>query len=145
MATYPLPAFHFKVSWNNQDIGFSEVSGLTQEIQALEYRDGLMTGNTASLRRPGLRKVNNINLKRGIIEKNNDLFLWFNNGGGPNVERRDVTITLLNDEGEPVMIWNVLQAFPVKCEGPSLKANGNDIAIETIELAHEGITVKIAD
>ncbi|AHF15151.1 phage tail protein [Niabella soli] len=144
MANYPLTVFHYKVSWNNQDIGFSDVSGLTQEIQAIEYRDGLMPGSTPSLKRPGLRKVTNISLKRGIVEKNNDLFNWFNNNGAPNVERRDITITLLNDEGEPVMIWSVLQAFPVKCEGPGLKASGNDIAIESIELVHEGISTKTA-
>jgi phage tail-like protein len=142
MATYPLPVFHYKVSWNNQDIGFSDVSGLTQEISPIEYRDGLMAATTVSLKRPGLIKVNNISLKRGIVEKNNDLFNWFNNNGSPNVERRDITITLLNDEGNPVMIWSVSQAWPVKCEGPGLKATGNEIAIESIELVHEGIKVK---
>ena len=144
MATYPIPVFHYKVSWNNQDIGFSDVSGLTQELQAIEYRDGLMPGSTAPLKRPGLKKVNNISLKRGIVEKNNELFTWFNNNGAPNVERRDITITLLNDEGEPVMVWTVTQAWPVKVEGPGLKATGNEIAIESIELTHEGISLTTA-
>ncbi len=142
MATYPIPVFHYKVSWNNLDIGFSDVSGLTQETQAIEYRDGLMPGTTAPLKRPGLKKVNNINLKRGIVEKDNELFNWFNNNGAPNVERRDVTISLLNDEGDPVMVWTVSQAWPTKVEGPGLKATGNEIAIESIELVHEGISVK---
>jgi phage tail-like protein len=141
MATYSIPVFHYKVSWNNLEIGFSDVSGLTQEIQPIEYRDGLMSGNTISLKRPGLKKVNNISLKRGITQGNNDLFNWFNNNGAPNVERRDVTITLLNDASEPVMVWVALQAFPIKCEGPGLKATGNDIAIESVELAHEGLTL----
>jgi phage tail-like protein len=101
-----------------------------------------MSGNTPSLRRPGIRKVNNITLKRGIVAQNNDLFLWFNNNGAPNVERRDISISLLNDEGDPLMVWNISQSFPVKCEGPGLKATGNDIAIESIELVHEGITVR---
>lgn len=144
MATYPIPVFHFKVSWNNVDIGFSDVSGLTQEIQPIEYRDGLMPASTLSLKRPGLSKANNISLKRGIVEHNNDLFDWFNNKGGPNVERRDLTITLLNDEGSPVMVWTVSQAWPTKCEGPGLKATGNEIAIESIELAHEGISLRAA-
>ncbi|KIC95400.1 phage tail protein [Flavihumibacter solisilvae] len=143
MASYPIPVFYFKVSWNNQDIGFSDVSGLTQEIQAIEYRDGL-TGHAAALKIPGIPKVNNIILKRGIVQKNNDLFNWFNNNGAPNVERRDIIITLLNDEGAPVMIWTISQAFPVKCEGPGLKATGNEIAIESIELTHEGISLKTA-
>ena len=141
MATYSIPVFHYKVSWNNLEIGFSDVSGLTQEIQPIEYRDGLMSGNTISLKRPGLKKVNNISLKRGITQGNNDLFNWFNNNGAPNVVRRDVTITLLNDASEPVMVWVALQAFPIKCEGPGLKATGNDIAIESVELAHEGLTL----
>jgi phage tail-like protein len=142
MATYPIPVFHYKVSWNNQDIGFSDVSGLTQEIQAIEYRDGLMSASTLPLKRPGLKKANNISLKRGIVEKNNDLFNWFNNNGAPNVDRRNLTISLLNDEGSPVMVWNISQAWPVKCEGPGLKATGNEIAIESIELVHEGISVQ---
>ncbi|HMI61545.1 MAG TPA: phage tail protein [Puia sp.] len=142
MATYPIPVFHYKVSWNNTDIGFSDVSGLTQETQSIEYRDGLMAGSTPSLRRPGMKKVNNITLKRGIVEKNNDLFNWFNNNGAPGVTRLDVTISLLNDSGDPVMVWTVTQAWPVKIEGPGLKASGNEIAIESIELVHEGISVK---
>lgn len=143
MATaYPIPVFHYKVSWNNQDIGFSDVSGLTQELQAIEYRDGLMSGTTLPLKRPGLKKANNISLKRGITQGNNELYDWFNNSGTPNVERRDLTIALLNDEGSPVMVWTISQAWPVKCEGPGLKATGNEIAIESIELVHEGISVQ---
>lgn len=142
MATYPIPVFHFKVSWNNQDIGFSDVSGLTQEIQAIEYRDGLMSGDKHALKVNGIKKGSPLVFKRGIVEKNNDLFNWFNNNGAPNIERRDLLITLLNDAGAPVMVWSVSQAWPVKSEGPTLKATGNEIAIESIELTHEGITVK---
>ena len=142
MATYPIPVFHYKVSWNNQDIGFSDVSGLTQEISPIEYRDGLMSATTVPLKRPGLIKVSNITLKRGIVTGENGMLNCFNNNGSPNVERRDITISLLNDEGNPVMVWAISQAWPIKCEGPGLKATGNEIAIESIELVHEGITVK---
>ncbi len=145
MATYPIPVFHYKVSWGTSDIGFSEVSGLTQEHQAIEYRDGLMPGTTLPLKRPGLKKANNITLKRGIVEKNNDLFDWFNNNKNiknpAELDRRGLTISLLNDAGDNVMTWNVLEAWPVKCEGPGLKASGNEIAIESIELVHEGISI----
>lgn len=142
MATqYPIPVFHYKVSFGGPDLGFSDVSGLTQEISPIEYRDGLMSGNTPSLKRPGIRKVNNISLKRGVLQGNNELYNWFNNNGSPNVDRKDVTITLLNDEGSPVMVWVARQAWPIKCEGPGLKATGNDIAIESLELAHEGLSV----
>jgi hypothetical protein len=61
MANYPLPVFHFNVTWANgpDKIGFSEVGGLSQEIQAIEYRDGLMTATTLPLKRPGLKKSGN--------------------------------------------------------------------------------------
>jgi phage tail-like protein len=138
---YPLTSFHFTVSWGGDNIGFSEVSGLSVENQPIEYRDGLMSAKTLPLKRPGLRKAGNISLKRGIVAANNDLYAWFNNFGEPNVTRRTLVITLLNDEGNPVFVWTISEAWPVKCEGPGLKASGNEIAIETLELAHEGITV----
>ena len=141
---YPLTVFHFSVSWGGENIGFSEVTGLSQELQAIEYRDGLMTGNTLPLKRPGLKKAGNITLKKGMVTGNNDFYTWLNNSGQPNVERRDLVITLLNDEGAPVFVWSVSQAWPVKCEGPGLKASGNEIAIESVELVHEGLTLKTA-
>jgi len=141
---YPLTVFHFSVSWGGDNIGFSEVSGLSQEVQAIEYRDGLMSGTTLPLKRPGLKKAGNITLKKGLVADNIELYNWLNNNGQPNVERRDLVITLLNDEGAPVFIWSIAQAWPVKCEGPGLKAAGNDIAIESVDLAHEGITFKTA-
>lgn len=144
MAEYPFTVFHFTVSWGSESIGFSEVSGLSQEIQAIEYRDGLMAGTTLPMKRPGLKKSGNITLKRGMVKDNNDLYVWLNNNGQPNVERRDLTISLLNDEGTPVFVWSIIQAWPVKSEGPGLKASGNDIAIESIELAHEGISLRTA-
>ncbi|SHM57054.1 conserved hypothetical phage tail region protein [Chitinophaga jiangningensis] len=144
MANYPLPVFHFSVSWGGDNIGFSEVSGLSQELQSIDYRDGLMSGTTLPLKRPGLKKAGNITLKRGITAANNELYLWLNNNGQPNVERRDLVISLLNDEGNPVFVWTISQAWPVKVDGPGLKATGNEIAIESTDLAHEGITLKTA-
>ena len=145
MANYPLPVFHFSVSLGGgSPIGFSEVSGLAQEVQAIEYRDGLMPGTTLPLKSPGLKKAGNITLKRGMVTGNNDLYNWLNNNGNPGADRRDITIILLNDENNPVFIWSVTQAWPVKIDGPGLKATGNETAIESVELVHEGITLKTA-
>jgi phage tail-like protein len=145
MANYPLPVFHFSVSLGGgSPVGFSEVSGLSQEVQAIEYRDGLMSGTTLPLKSPGLKKAGNITLKRGMVTSNNDLYNWLNNNGSPGADRRDITITLLNDENNPVFVWSITQAWPVKIEGPGLKATGNETAIESIELVHEGITLKSA-
>lgn len=141
MATYPLPVFHFKVEWNGQNVGFSEASGLTQEVQLIEYRDG-NSPDYSTIKMPGLHKYNNITLKRGIMKGDNDFFKWLNTIKLNTVERRDLTISLMNENHEPVMVWKAHNAFPVKVEGPGLKASGNEVAIESIEIAHEGMVLQ---
>lgn len=139
--TYPLPVFHFEVDWEGTNIGFSEVSGLTSEVELIEYRDGA-SPEFSKIKMTGLRKYSNITLKRGIAPADNEFFAWLNSVKMNKPERRDLTIKLLNEEHAPVMVWKVKNAFPVKVEGPSLKADGNEVAIESIELAHEGIVVE---
>ena len=138
---YPLPVFHFTVQWGGQRAGFSEVAGLTQENQAIEYRDGSFP-EYSSIKMPGLRKFANIVIKRGITKGNNQLFQWLSTIKLNKVERRNLVISLLNEDHQPVVVWKVLNAFPVKLEGPALKASGNEVAIESIELAHEGLELQ---
>ncbi len=141
MAEYPLPVFHFKVDWGGTKIEFSEVSGLNIEAQMIEYRDGASPEYTMR-KMPGLVKYGNITLKRGIFKNDNDYYKWLNTIKMNTVERRDITISLLDEEHNPVMVWKVKNAFPVKIEGPGLKASGNEVAIESIEVAHEGLTIE---
>ncbi len=141
MAEYPLPVFHFKVDWGGTKIEFSEVSGLNIEAQVIEYRDGASPEYTMR-KMPGLVKYGNITLKRGIFKSDNDYYKWLNTIKMNTVERRDITISLLDEEHNPVMVWKVKNAFPVKIEGPGLKASGNEVAIESIEVAHEGLTIE---
>lgn len=141
MATqYPLPVFHFSVQWGGTRIGFSEVSGLTQENQVIEYREG-SSPEFSVQKLAGLRKVSNITLKRAVIKGDNEFFNWLSTVRLNKVERRDIVISLLNEEHQPVVVWTVHNAFPCKVEGPALKASGNEVAIESIELAHEGLEI----
>lgn len=141
MSENPLPSFHFTVNWGGSRIGFSEVSGLDIEVQPINYREG--ADKEYEVRKmPGLKKYSNIVLKRGIVAGDNEFFNWLNSINLNKVERRDITISLLNEEHEPVMTWKAVNAFPVKIEGPGLKATGNEVAIETMELAHEGLTIQ---
>src|SRR4030095_3833316 len=140
-ALYPLPVFHFTVQWGGERIGFSEIRGLTQENQAIEYRDGSFP-EFSSIKMPGLRKFSNITMKRGIVKSDNDFFKWLSTVKLNTVERRDIVISLLNEEHQPVMVWTLHNAFPVKVEGPGLKAAGNEVAIESIEVAHEGLELQ---
>lgn len=142
---YPLPVFRFKVEEVNATdptlgVAFSEVSGLTQEIQIIEYRDG-MTPQQSAIKMPGIQKTSNLTLKRGIVKGDNSFYNWLNTVKLNTIGRKDLIISLLDENDTPTMVWNVMRAFPVKVEGPSLKATGNEVAVESIELAHEGLVV----
>ena len=138
---YPLPKFQFTVEWGGGPVNFTEVSGLDVETEIIEYRDGA-NRSYSKQKIPGMQKYANIVLKRGVMPSDNLFFEWWNTVSLNQVERRDVTISLLNESHEPVMVWKVVEAWPAKVAGTDLKADANEIAIETIELAHEGITVQ---
>lgn len=139
--SYPLPAFHFLVEWGGSRVGFSEVSGLDLELQVIEYREGSHP-EYAALKMPGIPKYANVTLKRGVMASDNEFFDWIMTAKLNTIERRDVTIKLLNEAHEPTMVWRLSNAFPVRLEGPTLNATGNEVAIETLELAHEGIRIE---
>lgn len=123
------------------DAGFSEVVLPTLAVDVIEYRVGNDKEN-AVRKLTGLRRVGNVTLKRGITGSLS-LHQWFRDtaNGAPNTVR-DVTITLLDEARNPVFAWRLRRARIVKIEGPTLKATGNEVAIESIELAVEGVDVE---
>lgn len=139
---YPLTKFYFKVSWEGlEEMSFHEVSGLEMTREKAEYRGGLDKGFTKQ-QIPGLKKFGELTLKRGTFIDNNEFFEWWNgNDNDPMPERKDLTITLNNAKGDPLTIWKVVKAFPIKVTSTDLNAEKNEIAIETLVLTHEGITV----
>jgi phage tail-like protein len=143
MAEYPIPKFHFQVEWGGTKLGFSEVSGLDIETEVIEYRDGVMP-EYSKLKMPGMQKYGNITLKRGVFTKDNEFFDWWNTVKLNTIERRDIIISLLNEEHNPVLTWKIKNAWPVKVQSTDLKADGNEVAIETLELAHEGLKFEMS-
>jgi len=141
MAEYPLPKFHFQVEWGDETISFSEVSGLDKEIEIIEYREGT-SREYSKLKMPGLQKYSNITLKRGVFAGNNAFFNWMNTVKMNTIERRDIIISLLNEAHEPVMVWKVKNAWPAKIQSTDLKADGNEVAIESMEIVHEGLVIQ---
>lgn len=138
---YPLPAFHFKVEWGGSSANFTEVSGLSIEVQKIDYRGGLDPEYSVRTM-PGIPQFQNLVLKRGIFSGDNEFFTWLSTIKMNEVERRDVTVSLLNGDHDPVMVWKVKNAWPIKVEGPGMNSTGNEVAMETLELAHEGITIE---
>lgn len=141
MADYPISAFHFKVDWGGASGAFTEVSGLNLEHQVIEYRDGL-SPIFSTVKMPGMNTNGEITLKRGIFRKNNEFYDWWNTVSMNEVERRDITVSLLDEAHEPTMIWEFSNAWPSKIEGASLNSTGNEVAVETITLVHEGMKIK---
>jgi phage tail-like protein len=139
---YPLPRFHFQVDWGGAKISFSEITGLVMEREKIEYRHS-DSPDFSKIAMPGMMKNSNITLKRGTFENDLDYNTWFdevaNDRAGTKKVRRDVTIRLLNEEHEPVAAWKAMRCFPVKLTAPDLKSDANEVAIESIEIAHEGL------
>jgi phage tail-like protein len=142
MATnYPLVKFHFQVEWGGTKIGFTEVSGLDVETEIVEYRDGA-SPEYSKIKMPGMQKYSNLTLKRGTFKSDNEYFKWWNTVKLNTIERRDITISLLNEDHDPVVTWKVKSAWPTKIQSTDLKSDGNEVAIESMEIVHEGLVIQ---
>ena len=139
----PFRTFNFRLEAAGQPLGsFAEVSGLTAEGDHVDYREG-DEGVNSVRKLIGLRKFSNITLKRGYT-KNRDLWVWYTNILNGTQDRRDVTVVLQDEARKDVMSWSCEKAWVNKIEGPAFKASGNDIAMESVELCHEGLTMNLA-
>ncbi len=132
---------HFAVNWGGGNIGFTEVSGLSIELEVVPYHNGASPQNAATLM-PGHKKFSPIVLKRGVTKSDGDFYKWINTAQLNTIERRDVTISLLNEKHEPVVTWRLINAFPFKLDYSPLNANGSGVVIESLSLAHEGLAVE---
>ena len=141
MAEYPLPKFHFQVQWGGTKIGFTEVTGLEVTTEKIEYRDGA-SKEYHKVRMPGMQTFGDLTLKRGVFAGDNEFYDWWNSVALNTVERRDITISLLNESHEPVVVWKVKKAWPTKVTSTDLNASGNETAIETLVVTHEGLTME---
>jgi phage tail-like protein len=133
----PYKAFNFLVEIDGiARAAFSEVSGLESETAVIEYRIG---GELNTVRKlPGLTKYANIVLRRGVT-RDAELWNWRKTVVDGNLDRRNGSITLLDDAQNEVVRWNFRNGWISKWEGPALNAKANEVAIETIEIAHEGL------
>ncbi len=139
--TDPFRAFNFRVEIDGIDVAaFSEVSGLVSEIDSVDYREG--TDLQLTVRKlPALFKQNNLTLKNGYTG-NAALWNWYRNLQLGVPDRRGLAIILVDEQRRDVMRWNVENAWIRKIEGPTFKANANEVAMQSVEIIHEGITLE---
>jgi phage tail-like protein len=136
----PYRGFKFRVQVDGiQRAGFREVSGLDSATDSVDYREGddkLMTISKLS----GLKKFANITFKRGITD-DLDLWKWRKQvmDGKIKDARKNGSIVLMDDEGNDVAQWDFREAWPTKWTGPTFNATANEVAIDTLEITHEGL------
>ncbi|SEL38242.1 conserved hypothetical phage tail region protein [Roseateles sp. YR242] len=141
--TWPLPKFSFKVLWDSQELAFQEVSGLDVEAQPIEYRAGNNPAFSV-LKMPGLKKYSDVTMKKGMFKGDKNFWEWFKAIQLNTIKRKTVVITLQDETGNAAVTWTLANAWPTKITGTDLKAQGNEAAIETIVIAHEGLTYEVA-
>ena len=134
----PYRNFRFRLEIDGLEAGgFSEVTGFDASIVVMEYREGDMV--QTPMKMPGLKKYGNITLRKGLADTT-VLYDWITAGIEGEVERKTLTITLLDQTESPVASWQIINAWPVKYTGPDFNATSSEVAIETLEVAHEGMT-----
>jgi len=116
---------------------FSEVSGLASETEVIEYREGSDKANTVR-KLPGLTKFSNLVLKRGVTP-DKSLWNWRKTVTDGAVQRANGSVVLLDENHEEILRWNFYRAWPCKWEGPALNSKSSEVAIETLEITHEGL------
>jgi phage tail-like protein len=141
-ATWPLPKFRFEVDLGSQlkAVAFQEVSGMDVENQIIEYRKS-NSPLFSTVKMPGITKYGNITMKRGVFLNDNTFWNWHNEIKMNIIKRRTVIIKLLDEAGKVTMQWQLLNAWPTKISSTDLKSDGNEVAVDTIEIAHEGLII----
>ena len=135
----PYLGYNFFVEWDGIIYaGFQECSGLDSTQDAKEYREGTDPPTVRKI--PGLVSYSNISLKRGITN-NDELWKWRKKIMDGIVERRNVSIVLLDQQGSEKIRWNLTHCWPTTWSAPDMNATSDDIAIESLEFVHEGVTV----
>jgi phage tail-like protein len=142
----PYGQFNFQVEIDGVGkFGFSEVSGLTTDTNIIEYREGneVADGESTTRKLPGIIKYNNIVLKRGFT-KDLSAYKWRLLVIQGKTSRASGSITLLDEGRKAVLRWTFRQGWPSKWEGPALNGKTSEVAIESMEIAHEGLTLELA-
>ena len=139
-ATWPLVKFSFQVKWDDAELIFQEVTGLSSETQVIEYRGG-SSKVYSTVKMPGIQKFGNITLKKGIFKGDKALWDKYNLIKMNTIKRSTILISLLDETNAVAMSWKLLNAFPCKMTVSDMKADANEIAVETMELAHEGLSL----
>jgi phage tail-like protein len=146
---YPLPSYNYRVEIAGTAVGFSEVTGLSIKRETSTYKESPIAGGApgpVAMHMPAQRSPATITLKKGVVRTASiaALYSWINTTQINQVEKKDIYVRLCDENGDAVISWKVINAFPTKLDAPSFTATSNDAAIETMELMADAITIEEA-
>ena len=137
---WPVAKFHFQVEWDDHLLTFQEVSGLDAENEAVEYRAG-NEPRFSAISMPGMEKNSDVTLNKGSFVSDNNFWGWYDHMRIQHA-KTSMVIKLIDESGEPTMTWTLANAWPKQITGSDLEANGDQVAIESIVITHEGLTIQ---
>ncbi len=137
---WPLVKFQFSVNIGDKEAFFQEVTGLSAEIQQIEYRAG-NSKEFSAVKMPGIKKFGNVTLKKGIFKDDKGFWDLYKKVVMNTFERSTITISLLDEKNGVAMSWTLANAFPCKITVTDMKSDANEPAVETMEIAHEGLAL----
>jgi phage tail-like protein len=146
---YPLPVYNYRVEIGSDAVAFSEVTGLSIAYEVATFKESQTESGIASPRvyyMPGQHKETTVTLKKGVVRSTSiaNLYRWISGIALNQIEKKDVIVRLCDEAGAPVISWKVINAFPVKLDAPGFDAKSNDVAVETMELRADRITIEEA-
>lgn len=138
--TDPYRSFNFRVEIDGLSVGsFRECTGLSGDSNVVEYRDGTDLPRTTR-KLIGMQSYPNITLKRGYTG-NGELWTWYRNIVNGIADRRNGSIFLMDEQRNDVLRWDFENAWIKKIDAPSFNATANEVAVESVEIVHEGVTL----
>ncbi|MFV8751776.1 phage tail protein [Nannocystaceae bacterium ST9] len=143
---YPLPVYNYRVEIGSETVAFTEVSGLNIAFEVSTYKESPTESGAAgprTLYMPGQPTMTSLTLKKGIVRTASvkALYDWIKTVQINQIEKKDITIRLCDEKGDPVISWTVRNAFPTKLDAPTFDAKSNDAAIESMELKADSVVI----
>jgi phage tail-like protein len=146
---YPLPVYNYRVEIGSDAVAFSEVSGLSISYETTTYKESPVESGSPGprvMRMPAQRGEVTLSLKKGVVRGASlrHLYEWIKTVQINQIEKRDIFVRLCDEAGAAVISWKVNNAFPVKLDAPSFSASSNDVAIQSMELKADSVSIEEA-
>ena len=146
-STYPLPVYNFRVEIGSTAVAFSEVSGLDIQYEVVTFKESQLSSGIPGpkvIHMPSQATATNVVFKKGLVPATSlaSLYDWIKGVSINQVEKKDISVILCDEKGDPVVSWKIINAFPTKLSGPVFDSSSTNVAVETMELRADGVTIE---